>query len=364
MVGVLRVFPHHQGPWLVQVGQVALGVPPDIGSRLQKLDGLKTTPGDWRQQLPADGSCEAVVCKLATGLPSPRIAWYKKWRRGNPVWVRLPLVPPSLMRRASRPLWFLTQPAGLALLGMVGAAGLILPRLVRPSPVVPSLDQAGLTLGIMIFLASALWHELGHAATLQAEGYEPGGLGLGMLYVLPVLFVDVTPVALLPKAGRLRVNLAGPLFQLAFAAVCQAVWLWLPLSPLWMAGFRVAAGSATLAVSWSLWPFIRSDGYWLVCDALGISGLDRALPPGLSRKKRVLIAGLRVANMAFLLMIGGMLTTTIFRRLGLRDGSGIFTGSLGRGWTVVVLVFLTAIWAGLVGRVFYFAKRLKADDCS
>ncbi len=38
----------------------------------------------------------------------------------------------------------------------------------------------------------------------------------------------------------------------------------------------LAGSSALLAVAWSLFPFIRSDGYWLLCDLLGMDDLDRA----------------------------------------------------------------------------------------
>ena len=66
-----------------------------------------------------------------------------------------------------------------------------------------------------VFLVTALAHELGHAAALAREGWPPGSVGVGLLWVLPVGWCDVSAVALLPRRGRVRVDLAGVAFQLA-----------------------------------------------------------------------------------------------------------------------------------------------------
>ncbi len=358
---VLRVFPHREGPWLVRAGEVILGVPPAIGQRLHPLNGTRTTPAGVRALLARDGSHEALALRLEAGLRRQPFSWREFWKRRNPVWLRVPLVPARVVRKTADLCSGLARPLNLGLLGGLGLTGYLLPRWVGPLHPGGPLDAAGLTLGILLFLVSALWHEVGHAVALKAEGYAPGGLGLGLLFILPVLFVDVTPVALLPRRGRLRVNVAGPLFQLSLAALYQiGAWM-LPLPAVWAGGLRVAAASATLAVTWSLWPLIRSDGYWLVCDALDIPGLDRPLPPGAGVRTRRLVAAFRLANMGFLLVIGVILTLTMNHRLGLLDSDRLLGG--GRiavsAWGVVILA--AGIWFGLVSRVLYFGRLFKSD---
>ncbi len=361
MADVLRVFPHRDGPWLVRAGRVILGVPPAIGMRLQDLDGKSAAAVDLRSRLATDGSHEALARKLEEGLEDHRFSWRKILAQRNPVWLRLPLLPARVVRKVARGMTALARPQGLWLLGILGVWGCIIPHMVHGPSTTGSLTTQGLTLGIAIFLVSALWHEIGHATALLTAGYESGGLGLGMLLVLPVLFVDVTPVALLPRPGRLRVNIAGPLFQLSLAAVLRGLGLALPLTPVWEMALRVAADSATLAVTWSLWPFIRSDGYWLVCDALGIKGLDRPVPPGLSATKRALVSFLRLANMVFLLVIGVVLTITLDQRTRILDSDLLFGG--GRSAVVVwgFVVLAVGIWFGLLSRVLYLGRLLMAD---
>ena len=349
--GVLHVFPHREGPWLVRAGPVALGVPPEIGSRLYRLDGTRATPAELRAQLVSTGAGEALAARLATGLDPGPFSWRRFWRTRFPVWARLPLVSAPVVGRLAHLCAPLVRPRRLILLGMLGLAGLTVP--------VHAIDGSGsppaLVWGVALLVVSALWHEIGHAAALLRSGYAPGRLGLGMLFILPVLFVDVTPVALLSRRGRLLVNVAGPVFQLALAGVfkvmAQAMFL-----PAWVrAGLQLAGLSATLAVTWSLWPFIRSDGYWLVCDTLGIPGLDRPVPADAGRKTRRLAALLRLANVVFLLLVGAGLTLAGYRRWGLPAWPPH------PGLPLVAWAGILGLWAALITRILYLLRLTVRD---
>ncbi len=353
--GVVRVFPHDVGPWLVRAGTVVFGVPPEIGKQLQHIDGIRPTPATLRKLLAtadsgpvATGDGAVLAERLVVGLQEQTFSWRRFLRSRFPVWVRLPLMPASAVRRLARRCAPLARPRGLVLLGVLGSAGLFL-----PGPALGGFrEPAALAVGVALLVASALWHELGHAAALQVAGYDPGGLGLGMLVVLPVLFVDVTPVALLSRRQRLLVNASGPVFQLALAAVFRIMALgsFLPLSVRF--GLQLAAVSATMAVTWSLWPFIRSDGYWLACDALGIPGLDRPVPASTSRKARLLAAVLRVANAGFLLLVGVGFTLALSRRWEM----GIWPPRL---WFPIAAAL--ALWSALTARILYLLRLMIRD---
>ncbi|PJA75391.1 hypothetical protein CO151_06500 [bacterium CG_4_9_14_3_um_filter_65_15] len=346
METVLRVFPNRDGPWLVRAGPVILGVPEQIGSRLRPLDGTRPEPAELRCLLRPHDHRGALAERLHGGLVPPPFSWRRFLSSRFPVWVRVPLVSPSvvggLAERSAR--W--GRPRALLGLGALGAAGVVLSDWNSPSGEV---SATALAAGAILFVVSALWHELGHAAALREAGYHPGGLGLGMLMILPVLFVDVTPVALLPRRKRLRVNVAGPVFQLALAAVYRLL-ATLPLPPTVGAGVHIAAVSATFAVSWSLWPFVRSDGYWLLCDALDIPRLDQPLPADRPRTTRILAGILRVLNVVFLAGVGIILTRTMHHRwglVGLPDCSG---GS----WAATSAAL--AIWAALIPRTLLLMR--------
>ena len=349
MAAVLRVFPHDTGPWLVRAGRVRLGVPPGIGAILQPLDGTRPAPAALREHLAAAPGAHkdgvALAARLAAGLEPRPFAWRDFLRSRFPVWVKLPLVPARVVEPLARRCSLLADPRGLALLGLVGMAGMCLPgRPTLPDASAAPVGEYRLAMGICLLVLSALWHELGHASALRAAGYRPGGMGVGMLAVLPVFFVDVTPVALLSRGRRIRVNAAGPVFQLAAAGLYRTAAQVRGLPPEVRAGLDLAAVSAGLAMTWSLWPFIRSDGYWLVCDALGISGLDRPVPVGATLRLRLVTGFLRLANAAFLVLIGGGVITTLHRRLDL------FSGAHGPGATLALGAVALAILWGLTAR--------------
>ena len=67
--------------------------------------------------------------------------------------------------------------------------------------------------------------------------------------------------------------------------------------------FGLGAAGALAAVVWSLLPFMRTDGYWVLCDLLGLDDLDRPPPAGASRFLVWFVALFRVANGVFLCLV-------------------------------------------------------------
>lgn len=266
---------------------------------------------------------------------------------------RVPLLPAALVRRLACRLGPLTGRWRLAGLGLIGCAG-YLAALAGTGPVGFSPDLGNLTAGLGLFLLSAIWHELGHAAALARSGYPPGGIGAGLLFVIPVLYADVTAVSVLTKVRRLRVDAAGVVFQLAAGGLIMVL-ARLPGCPRLMVPALTLAGSSVLfAVAWSLFPFIRSDGYWLLCDLLGLDDLDR--PPGSSASQalRVFLVFYQLANAAFLLLVGlyfpwrvARLVLEIFNRVGYS------LEPVAANWltTALVLILMGVLGFGLVRRI-------------
>jgi putative peptide zinc metalloprotease protein len=155
----------------------------------------------------------------------------------------------------------------LAILAVAGIAGLVIGRDSWLHP--EAAGATALATALALFLVSGLVHELGHAAALLRSGYRPGGIGAGLMVILPVLWCDVSAVALLGRRDRLRVDLAGPAFHVAVAGAFAVAAPALPA-----AGGAAAAG--VYAVAWSLLPVIRSDGFWALADGLGAGDLERA----------------------------------------------------------------------------------------
>ena len=300
---VLEVVAHPSGPWLVKAGEFLYAVPPGLGRALRPLAGRRPADRELRDCLgagPLSPEIETWVGELNRALGPPSVTKIKSRLVGRPIRFRVPLIPVPWVQRLARRLKFLTGNRSLAALTLLGAAGYLVVGSGRAGF---SWDLGILAAGLGLFLVSAIWHEMGHAAALARSGYPPGGIGAGILFVIPVLFADVTAVGALSRIGRLRVDVSGVVFQLAAGGLFMATSSW-PAVPAAAAQILALAGSsALLAVTWSLFPFIRSDGYWLLCDLLKLDDLDRppkALP---QRGLRVFMVGYQLANALFLLMI-------------------------------------------------------------
>ena len=64
-----------------------------------------------------------------------------------------------------------------------------------------------------LLIASAVIHELGHAAACRYGGAEPGEIGVGIYIVFPAFYTDVTDSYRLGRGGRVRTDLGGLYFN-------------------------------------------------------------------------------------------------------------------------------------------------------
>lgn len=277
-----QLISHPRLSWLVRVrGRIYL-VAPDLGRKLSRLQG-RFDP-ERADRLLSPGEIAAVRAMLeGPGGDFQRTPQKRSRRRGwsqdsqRLVWPRLPLLPACLVNRVAGALSGATTAAALGSLLVVGVAGyslgyhsLLEPGSCQDTASLATSSNLGVAAGL--FLLTALWHELGHAAALRYEEYPPGSIGLGLVVFLPVLYCDVTPALALPRQGRLRVDAAGVVFQVAAGGLFFFTGSQLSVTSLWLAGI-----SALLAVAWSLLPFLRSDGYWLLCDLVGRPDLESPL---------------------------------------------------------------------------------------
>ncbi len=297
-----RLEAHRAGPWLLTLAGRRFGVAPDLGRRLAGCGG-SLDPEAVRGLLTPEEAA-ALRDLAAGGGAAGRPA------RDAGIRPRLPLLPAVAVDAAARRLAPLASWPALAALAAGGGLACLLGPLARAgapaaapaggapgAAVAPAVGTWGPALAL--FLAGALWHELGHAAALRREGYPAGRIGGGLLLLVPVLWCDVSAVGLLPRRGRLRVDLAGAGFQLAAAGL-------LGLLP--AAAARLAAWSTLLAVAWSLLPVLRTDGHWLLADLLGLPDLEAPAAratAGRVRARRAVAGTLLLHRLLRLLLLAG-----------------------------------------------------------
>lgn len=166
-------------------------------------------------------------------------------------------------------------------------------------------------------------HEFGHALVAKKNGCRVPTMGLAFLVMWPVAYTDVTESwKLNSHHKRLQIAGAGIATELVLAAWALLCWAIFPATELRSLFFFAATTSiaTTLAVNAS--PFMRFDGYFLLCDVLGIPNLhsrsfdyarwwfrknllsvDAAPPESLNQSRHRFMIGFAILTMLYRLVI-------------------------------------------------------------
>jgi putative peptide zinc metalloprotease protein len=188
---------------------------------------------------------------------------------------------PKWTLRLTRPFTFLYRPwiAWPIVAAFAGVIWFVLFHKGVASATSQAFDRPGLLLLVVgLAIASAGFHELGHAAACRYGGATPGGMGMGLYLVWPAFYTDVTDAYRLPRRDRLRVDLGGIYFNAIIAVATLAVWLVVRLDAL----FLLIALQLLIMVK-NLSPVIRSDGYHILSDLTGIPDLYAHIGPTMRR---------------------------------------------------------------------------------
>ncbi|MCL4510842.1 MAG: hypothetical protein M1470_07220 [Bacteroidetes bacterium] len=126
------------------------------------------------------------------------------------------------------------------------------------------IKAGGIVVSFLLFGLSTAFHEIGHVAACRHFGGKHGGMGFGFYIIWPVAYSELTGIWALRKGQRTVVNLAGIYMQLLYTAALVGGGLGTGLQEL-----NLAATAITLSAVLQLNPFLRMDGYWVLCDLIG-----------------------------------------------------------------------------------------------
>jgi uncharacterized GH25 family protein len=125
-------------------------------------------------------------------------------------------------------------------------------------------------------LAVALVHEFAHALTLHRFGGRVREMGLTTVAFCPCFYCDITDSYLLPhRYQRIAVALAGPFAQAVLGGLAT-LWLFVDAAAPAPVRFAIActAFSGLLSIA-NLFPFARTDGYFVLTELLEVPNLRR-----------------------------------------------------------------------------------------
>jgi putative peptide zinc metalloprotease protein len=134
-------------------------------------------------------------------------------------------------------------------------------------------DPVTFLLVAALVIASAAFHEVGHATACVYSGGSPGRMGAGVYLAWPAFYTDVTDAYRLPRSGRLRTDLGGIYFNAVFVLAMAGVFFGTRFEPLLLVAFLMQ-----VEIVQQLLPFLRLDGYYVLSDIAGVPDLFRRIP--------------------------------------------------------------------------------------
>ncbi|HEY8066885.1 MAG TPA: PqqD family peptide modification chaperone [Methylosinus sp.] len=280
----------------------------------------------------------------------------------NPLAIRIPLVDPERVLAATAPLarvvfgwwgfafWLATIVVGSALAGMHWSA-------LTHNVADRVLSSENIVLLLLVYPLVKALHEIGHGMATARWGGEVHEMGVMLLVLMPVPYVDASAsAAFQEKRRRIIVGAAGIMVEMFLAAVAMIVWVLVEKGFVRAAAFDVMLiGSAsTLLVNGN--PLLRFDGYYVLADLIEIPNLGaRANAYMLYLLQRHafgvdhLVSPATAPGEAPWFVVYA--TASFFYRMSVTFGIALFIGS-----RLFVIGILLALWGLVAGLALPLAK--------
>jgi len=197
----------------------------------------------------------------------------------NPLSLKFPLVDPDRLLARLAPVFapLFSRAGAIAWLALVGVAGVLAAehwtdltadlgdRILAPHNL--------LLLALVFPLVKAL-HELGHACAVKAWGGPVHEMGVMLLVLMPIPYVDASAAAgFADKRRRVVVGAAGMMVELALAAIALFVWLNVEPGLARMVAYDVMLIAGVSTVLFNGNPLLRFDGYYILADLIEVPNL-------------------------------------------------------------------------------------------
>lgn len=173
------------------------------------------------------------------------------------VWANFTIIPANIAGIISKPFEFLFNPVVFMWLFPTSVLSLIIASInIFFKQSTPAIHSKTL---LVLFFLSAFLHEIGHITVCSRLKLKHGGIGAGIYFMFPVFYSEISCIWIANKRDRIIANLAGVYLEILFS-----------LCLLLFSKYTAIASSAVVVIGlrslWELYPFVRSDGYWLLSD--------------------------------------------------------------------------------------------------
>lgn len=279
----------------------------------------------------------------------------------NPMSLRIPLLDPDRwLDRVAPYLRWLTGPVGAVLWLAVVGYGLALAVGHWQELSTGVFDKLfifhNLVLMWFLFPIVKSLHELGHAVTVKLGGGEVHEMGIMLLVLMPIPYVDASSAsAFRSKRMRMLTGLAGILVELFLAALALMAWVKLGPGIERAIAYDVVLITGLSTIIFNGNPLLRYDGYYVLSDYLEIPNLaqraneyvgylvnryilaiDTAEPPHIAKGERSWFVFYALASFVYRMFV----TLTIVLLIA---GRFFIVGILLAIWSLYAMLLLPAL---------------------
>ena len=136
-----------------------------------------------------------------------------------------------------------------------------------------SFTWAGLVKYFFAIILLKIIHEGGHLAGNMRFNCRVRAIGISVIFLYPRFFSDTTDSWRLPRRQRLLIDAGGLLSEMLCGGLAALAWCYLPPGNLQSTMFFIFAVSTASTILVNGNPLIRFDGYYILCDILGVENL-------------------------------------------------------------------------------------------
>lgn len=126
----------------------------------------------------------------------------------------------------------------------------------------------------LVFPLLKIFHEFGHALLVKKWGGEVHAVGIMILVLVPIPYVDASAASVFrEKHQRVVVGAAGMMFELFIASFAMFVWMNAEQGLVHAIAYNVMLLAVASTVLFNANPLLRYDGYYILADFLEIPNL-------------------------------------------------------------------------------------------
>ena len=275
---------------------------PEVYQVIGQMDGVRTVQELWEtaagrlgDDAPTQGEMIQVLSNLHSAdvllcdVPPDSVELLRRadrvqrarWMQNlmSPMAMRFPLVDPEkfLARTID---WFkplLTAYGALLWLSVVGTAAVLVGMHwseLTENVVDRVFSVQNLFVLLLAYPLVKVLHELGHGYMAKAWGGEIHEMGIMLIVLMPIPYVDASSASeFRSKHRRILVGAAGILVELFLASLAVFLWLSLEQGVLRSVAYNVILIGSVSTILFNGNPLLRYDGYYVLADLLEIPNL-------------------------------------------------------------------------------------------